>query len=357
MPVNPEFVPLATAKTWAKRLQRTSKTQTPDAPWPLTRCQLAVAQMLGFEHWHALSKALTVAIDPKQSPKSMPARPVIAQLPSNPQGWDAVIELQDQTPADYTLADMSLPEQVSAQLTSVVKRTRNGAGMVFCGGRGTGKTRLMQAVVNQFTHEHAPVKGHVLGDPPEFLIPHMKSIPVVRREPEDRNENNPGGAWQRATHSAMRGDPDVLVIGEVRDEHSAKAMFQAMDSGIATFTTLHSTSGGVIERLKVFDDRGNWAQRLAGWAHTRLLGLLCPECSIHCGKPGRERKKGHGCSHCGFVGLTGRQLVVDVWEMNNGTPTQVSCMLSQARELVKQGLVDRDSAIDALGPLEGPKAR
>lgn len=468
MPVNPEFVPLDTAKTWAKRLQRTSKTQTPDSPWPLTRCQLAVAQMLGFEHWHALSKALTVAIDAKQALKPMPAKPVIAQLPSNPQdwgafwhatikeadglseihietrtthstlrlrlhgqlilvaqgserdaaeglasilpkdlgqqfladmgltstaarplpnkqpcgyvrttvhlegagvkgqmtwlpvypqGWDAVIQLQDLTLADYTLADMNLPEQVTSQLANVAKRTQNSAGMVFCGSAGTGKTRLMQAVVSQFTHEHAPVKGYVLGDPPEFRIPHLKAIPVGRREPEDLNENNPGGGWQRATHSAMRGDPDVLVIGEVRDEHSAKAMFQAMDSGIATFTTLHSTSGGVIERLKAFDDRGNWAQRLAGWAHTRLLGLLCPECSLHCGKPGRERKKGKGCAHCGFVGLTGRQLVVDVWEMDNGTPTQASCMLSQARELVRQGLVDRESAIDALGPLEGPKAR
>ena len=57
MPVPSDVVPLQTAKAWAKRLSKTSKTVSPSSPWPLSRCQLAVAQMLGYEHWHALEVA------------------------------------------------------------------------------------------------------------------------------------------------------------------------------------------------------------------------------------------------------------------------------------------------------------
>ena len=59
MPVPAHIVPLDTAKTWAKRLAKTSKTLTPDTPLKLTQCQLAVAQMLGYEHWHALQTHLS----------------------------------------------------------------------------------------------------------------------------------------------------------------------------------------------------------------------------------------------------------------------------------------------------------
>lgn len=63
-----------------------------------------------------------------------------------------------------------------------------------------------------------------------------------------------------------------------------------------------------------------------------------------------ERKQGKGCGHCGFVGLIGRQLVVDVWEVNDGVPVKVACKLEQGRALVDQGLVARETVVDAFGP-------
>lgn len=58
MPVPAAHLSLATVKTWAKRLAKTSKQTDPKHPWPLARCQLAVATMLGYDHWHALNHAL-----------------------------------------------------------------------------------------------------------------------------------------------------------------------------------------------------------------------------------------------------------------------------------------------------------
>ena len=86
MPVLPQQVPLSTAKSWAKRLQLTSKTQTPQHAWPLSRCQLAVAQMLGFEHWHALSKALAT---PPTLPQSLSHQfPQLLDFPKTQGGWE-----------------------------------------------------------------------------------------------------------------------------------------------------------------------------------------------------------------------------------------------------------------------------
>lgn len=58
MPVPATRLSLATAKTWAKRLAKVSRDTDTAHPWPLARCQLAVATMLGYDHWHALNQAL-----------------------------------------------------------------------------------------------------------------------------------------------------------------------------------------------------------------------------------------------------------------------------------------------------------
>ena len=58
MPVGSHQVPLDTAKNWAKRLAKTSKTLSPTDPWALSKCQLAVAQMLGYKHWHDMEAGL-----------------------------------------------------------------------------------------------------------------------------------------------------------------------------------------------------------------------------------------------------------------------------------------------------------
>ena len=103
MSVSPDLVPLGTAKAWAKRLAKSTKTLTPDAPWPLARCQLAVAHMLGFDHWHALNQALgppaspafpvpssssSAAARPTSSTGFQRRRPPPMPMPTSPAEWE-----------------------------------------------------------------------------------------------------------------------------------------------------------------------------------------------------------------------------------------------------------------------------
>lgn len=90
MPVQSHQIPLDTAKAWAKRLTKTSKTITPHAPWKLSQGQLAIAQMLGFQDWHALEQGLVQpTVSEAPSVEHILPNPFQHQgpLPENRQQW------------------------------------------------------------------------------------------------------------------------------------------------------------------------------------------------------------------------------------------------------------------------------
>lgn len=91
MPVHVHQVPLDTAKAWAKRLAKTSKTLQPNAPWKLSQAQAAVAHMLSFKDWHALEQALapTPSALPIQSDSAIPLPNPFLHTAPHPQGQQA----------------------------------------------------------------------------------------------------------------------------------------------------------------------------------------------------------------------------------------------------------------------------
>lgn len=112
----------------------------------------------------------------------------------------------------------------------------------------------------------------------------------------------------------------------------------------------------MINDLQALDSTQKWEQMISGWVDIILLPLLCSECSLHCSNPGRERKRGGGCGHCryrGLSGLSGHVPVFDVWEIRDGKLAHISCMKNQARRLIAGGVVDRETAEGIIGRLDG----
>lgn len=460
MPVQADHVPLDTAKTWAKRLSRVSKTTNPKDPWPLSRCQLAVATMLGYDHWHALNQALSEApaqakgsnilskmvlseqetlalrhrmgvdipqtengwkqywtqlldiegrggdihvevrkeiatirlrvlgqlvvlatLSAKQVMKGLGAileaphgadelnllgphkdfvkgnlklknshglQPTFVSLPVYPGDWDMVLRAKPAGNTEYQLEDIALPPAVLANLRRVCS-FKSGV-FYFTGSVGTGRTELMMRVVNDRTshskHLGEP-KLYCVEDPSEYRLPKVSSVPVIREKGEQLVD-----AHVRAIQGAMRAAPDILVVGETRDRFTAEGVFKASASDIAVFSTCVSSGANIAERM---DDFGITADRYAqygrGWACTRLLPLLCPKCSIEEQDRKNYRSRGPGCDRCAQIGVIGRQLVIDLWEVKKGVPFRIEYMSDQARGLVRNGLVAQDDAEELLGPL------
>ena len=423
MPVNPELVPLDTAKTWAKRLQRTSKTQTPNAPWPLSRCQTAVAQMLGFEHWHALNKALATSASPepesepflfrgdlpvdsqgwqdlwrdvmgkasdvhvKFRPNRVPGTiriflrmhgrlvrfldldgsaviPALGSLfdgastistqqlldgtvseyvdgvlvlkplephshyryqamPVYPGGWDMVIRQQGKHLDTRDMSSLSLPAGLAEALLRICHQP---TGLVlFTGTTGSGKSTLMKIMARELSRgKHLDVYA------------------------TDQSMDTPQGT----VPMILRADADLVLMGELRSEEQARGMKKLLQSGISVWaaTNASGTLHSALERLDDFLPGHDWSKEdgLRGWTYTKLLPLLCRYCSKLTGV-GQERTTGAGCGHCGMLGVSGRQIIVGLWEMVDGQPTARFSYGQQARELVAQGLVARQEAEDLLG--------
>ncbi|MDR2104443.1 MAG: type IV pilus twitching motility protein PilT [Deferribacteraceae bacterium] len=122
-------------------------------------------------------------------------------------------------------------------LPPVIQNLANRArGMVLVTGpTGSGKSTTLAALINKINEEQA---GHIITieDPIEYLHPHKKCI-VNQRE-----LNNDTGSFQRALKSILRQDPDVVLVGELRDPETIEIAMTVSETGHLTMGTLHTNS-------------------------------------------------------------------------------------------------------------------
>ncbi len=156
-------------------------------------------------------------------------------------------------------------------------------------------------------------------DPVEYRIPHANQQEVNTRA---------GVNFDTLLRSAMRQDPDILLLGEVRDPFSANAAMEFASSGHLTVSTLHSSNATTsvfrLERLGV--QRGAMADAISGIVAQKLLKTLCPECR-DVGPPTDEEEamlagfvddlpervaRPVGCPACRETGYRGREVAAEI---------------------------------------------
>jgi len=127
---------------------------------------------------------------------------------------------------------------------SVINLLEQKKGLILItGSTGSGKSTTMAALVNQLTKE---LPGHILTieDPIEYLYPHSKAQVNQREVGVDTK------SFESGLKSALRQDPDVVVVGELRDPESMAAAMSVAETGHLVFGTMHTnTAAGAITRL------------------------------------------------------------------------------------------------------------
>ena len=202
---------------------------------------------------------------------------------------------------------------------------------IIAGPTGSGKSTTLQRVLLSIQQESRGAK-HIITveDPPEYPMPGIVQTPVANvSSSEERSE-----AFQNAIKSTMRLDPDVIMIGEVRDPPSAKLAFEAAMTGHQVWTTVHANNVfAIFDRLIGLGIPPNLMADpsiVKGLICQRLVKVICPHCRVPIQdvwdrySDAQQRRvmglgscedvhvAGPGCKHCENTGVIGRTVVPEI---------------------------------------------
>jgi type IV pilus assembly protein PilB len=238
----------------------------------------------------------------------------IAVLPTT-NGEQVVLRILHRASRRLGLAELGMsPESEDAFARSI--RQPYGA-VIACGPTGSGKTTTLYAALDLLNEEERVLT--TIEDPVEFQIPGINQIEVNAKA---------GLTFGRGLRTILRSDPDVLLVGEIRDEETARIAIQAAMTGHLVLTTLHThNAASSIARLK---DMGVEPSILATSINCivaqRLARRLCLSCREDYVATPRERAelglgdrkeeivlhRSNGCVQCAGTGYRGRVALYEV---------------------------------------------
>jgi type II secretory ATPase GspE/PulE/Tfp pilus assembly ATPase PilB-like protein len=224
------------------------------------------------------------------------------------------IRVLNQSAGQITLTDLGIPDRQRSLIVSAVSKP---SGMVLiCGPTGSGKTTTLYSMLNQidrYTHNVITVE-----DPIEAPLAEASQIEINPRA---------GITFAKSLRSILRQDPDVICVGEIRDEETAEIALRAAQTGHLVLATLHcdSNATAIIRLLDLGVSPLLLSSGLSLLVSQRLVRKLCKECR----KPAQLspallqefQQKGidtknmfeaTGCELCGGTGYYGRVAICDL---------------------------------------------
>jgi type IV pilus assembly protein PilB len=198
------------------------------------------------------------------------------------------------------------------------------------GPTGSGKTTTLYSALDLLRSKERNII--TIEDPVEYQLELVNQIQV---------HENVGLTFARTLRSVLRQDPDVIMVGEIRDEETAKVAVQAALTGHLVLSTLHTndSAGAVSRLLNMGIESYLLASSLVGVVAQRLLRTICPKCKITYfpeeavlddigwqGARNRAFHRGEGCSLCHDSGFKGRRAICEVLEI---TPQLRSLILTR----------------------------
>jgi MSHA biogenesis protein MshE len=275
-------------------------------------------------------------------------------------GETVVLRLLNRRAAVQSLDKLGIPEDIRQRFTEIIRRT---AGMILVTGpTGSGKTTTLYAALAELNTPDRKII--TVEDPVEYRLAGITQVQV--NEKIDLS-------FARVLRSTLRQDPDVILIGEIRDEETAQIGLRAALTGHLVFSTLH-TKDAANTPLRLID-MGAPSYMVATSVHAviaqRLVRLICESCIVDVVPDAEEGRwlesvvgpkwtagrysRGTGCSQCNGLGYAGRTGVYEMLEM---TPDLVraanladpNAFLATAKtHLAGRTLTDRALALVAAG--------
>jgi type II secretory ATPase GspE/PulE/Tfp pilus assembly ATPase PilB-like protein len=233
-------------------------------------------------------------------------------------GENVVLRILDRQKGIVPLDGLGLE---SSQLQLLKKMIARPEGIILVTGpTGSGKTTTLYSVLNHINNDGLNIM--TLEDPVEYPMTLIRQTSVNEAAKMD---------FGNGIRSLMRQDPDVILVGEIRDEDTATMAFRAAMTGHQVYSTLHTNSAvGAVPRLL---DIGIVADILAGniigIIAQRLVRKLCKHCKQAYEASPRERNmlaitdrapmiyRSVGCDQCDYQGYRGRMAIMEILKMDS----------------------------------------
>lgn len=254
----------------------------------------------------------------------------VSTLPSG-HGERVVLRILDKQAGRLTLESLGMPERTLADFDDAL--TLPHGIILVTGPTGSGKTTTLYAGISKLNN----AKNSILTveDPIEYYIDGIGQTQVNTKVNLD---------FARGLRAILRQDPDIVMIGEIRDSETAEIAIQASLTGHLVLSTLHTnTAIGSITRLR---DMGVepflLANTLSGLVAQRLVRRLCDSCKRPHTPTEHELKMlgvsaedaqnvftSHGCSACGHIGFAGRTGVYEMVTVDDTLRNMIGDLASE----------------------------
>ncbi len=243
-------------------------------------------------------------------------RPVDFRVATQPtiHGENIVLRILDRRAGIVPLDGLGLPDD---QLTLLKMLLARPEGVILVTGpTGSGKTTTLYSILGYRNDESVNIM--TLEDPVEYPFPMIRQTSLADAVKLD---------FATGIRSLMRQDPDIILVGEIRDEATAEMAFRAAMTGHQVYSTLHTNSalGAIPRLLDIGLKPGVLAGNIIGIVAQRLVRRLCPECKEAYEASDIERRlmgidatagvtiyRSKGCSHCNQVGYRGRMSIMEI---------------------------------------------
>jgi len=234
-------------------------------------------------------------------------------------GQKMVIRVLDQRGVPTAIDDLGMLPYMTERIKRV---TRLDAGMLLvCGPTGSGKTTTLYNCLREIDRDARNVV--TIEDPVEYQIDGVTQMPIDERQ---------GNTFHTLLRSVLRQDPDVILLGEIRDEDTARTAMQAAMTGHLVFSTVHAKDSiaAVFRLLDLKVEPYLVANSVSLVLAQRLVRLLCPACKREVpAPPGLQSRMGKfgqgvtrtyaatGCKACLKTGYRGRQALFELLDVND----------------------------------------
>ncbi|MGE5757642.1 MAG: GspE/PulE family protein, partial [Sideroxydans sp.] len=234
-------------------------------------------------------------------------------------GENLVLRILDRQKGLMAINQIGLDDAALNTLKSIIAKPE---GIVLVTGpTGSGKTTTLYSILSHVNTESVNIM--TLEDPVEYPIPLIRQSSVNEAAKLD---------FVNGIRSLMRQDPDIILVGEIRDHPTAEMAFRAAMTGHQVYSTLHTNSAiGAIPRLLdigILPDI--MAGNIIGVVAQRLVRLLCPHCKYPYHPDHVESKilgvrpdenitiyRAAGCDICRHQGYTGRQAIMEILKLDS----------------------------------------
>ncbi|MDP3607638.1 MAG: ATPase, T2SS/T4P/T4SS family [Methylophilus sp.] len=269
-------------------------------------------------------------------------RPIDFRVSTHPtiNGENIVLRVLDREKSIIPLERMGLRTSTLDELKFMM--TRPEGIVIVTGPTGSGKTTTLYSLLSHLNTEAVNIM--TLEDPVEYPVTMMRQTSVAEVNKVD---------FANGIRSIMRQDPDIILVGEIRDEDTATMAFRAAMTGHQVFSTLHTNSAlGTFPRLlDIGISPEIMAGNIIGVVAQRLVRVLCPHCKEAVKPTDDERKilgvsqseavqifRHKGCKRCAFTGFRGRMAIIELLRVDSEMDALIArrAHLDELRKLALQ---------------------